>query len=154
MREENNPFEMGSLFRRLRVNNLGTELDNEKIDSIVDEDESVVLETDSSSNVDVVTCGPKYNKKCVLSCILGIYGFCFPFLAHLLGLIFGISGLADVKRSENEKGKGFAIADIIFSSLGLLFFSVLIILFILVAVNPDLVLEFLRNSESFSYYFS
>lgn len=65
--------------------------------------------------------------------IFCILGFIFSFIVALLGLIFSIIGLNQVKKTK-EEGKGFAIAGIVISSIRLAFTIFIIIVYILLIV--------------------
>jgi len=89
---------------------------------------------------------PHTNGFSVAALVLGIAGIWPLFgVGSVLGLIFGLVGLSQIKRSQGtQSGKGMAIAGIILGSIGLL----LVIIFIVVIIpninNTDVLRSPLR----------
>ena len=65
-----------------------------------------------TKKVEKATAGQKYNKSAVIGLILSIISIFGVGLAGIVGFIFGIVALAQIKHTH-EKGKGIAIVAII-----------------------------------------
>ena len=70
------------------------------------------------------------NNKVQLTNTMAIVGFVMSFFSGLIGLIFSIIGMSQIKKT-GEPGKGYALAGIIISAismfLGLVFWGIIII---------------------------
>jgi len=75
---------------------------------------------DENNYVEAEVVEKKNNSKAITGFVTGLVGFlcCFP--VGIVGLIFSIIALKEMKESGNEQGKGLAIAGVILASIGIL----------------------------------
>lgn len=75
---------------------------------------------DENNYVNPEVVEKKNNSKAITGFVCGLVGFlcCFP--VGIVGLIFSIIALKEMKETGDEQGKGLAIAGVILASIGIL----------------------------------
>ncbi|MCR6493056.1 DUF4190 domain-containing protein [Cellulomonas sp. P24] len=79
----------------------------------------------------------KTNGMAIAALVLGLAGIVTAGAAGILGLIFGIIGMRQISRT-GDAGKGMAIAGIVLGSLGILFFALVVIGFVMALATGDM----------------
>jgi prepilin-type processing-associated H-X9-DG protein len=82
----------------------------------------------SSSSAPLAPAEPsKSSGMAIASLVLGILGFCTAGLTALLGLVFGLVALSQIRRSQGAlKGRGFALAGTIVSGVAMLMIPIVL----------------------------